>query len=290
MLAIRAAKPFHRSGWIYEEKVDGWRLFAYKDGAHVRVVSRNGVDHTARFPELATAVSKLRPVRLVLDGEVGVFDEKLISQFHFLHDPDPAIVCTPPILMAFDCLWIGDRDLRSKSLRERRALLEETVTDSNLIFPIRRLPADGLEAWKLVQQHGYEGLVAKDRESVYRAGESRSWVKVKIRQEGQFVVGGIGETADGAPRLFIGQIVKDELVYRGAVEIGVGRRLVEELLKRAAQQRTSPFKGLRLRRAIWLQPTVAVEVSYGRIMQGWLREPACRGLMESRARLHGRSA
>ena len=81
--------------------MDGWRLVLYKDGPRVRVLSRNGVDHTARFPELAAAVGKLLPARLILDGEVGVFDEQLISQFHLLHDPDPAIVCTPPILMAF---------------------------------------------------------------------------------------------------------------------------------------------------------------------------------------------
>jgi hypothetical protein len=100
MLAVRGSKPFHRPGWIYEEKVDGWRMLAYKDGEHVRLVSRHGVDHTARFPELAAAIGKLRPGRLVLDGEIAVFDEKLVSQFHLLNDPTPDVLATPPIFTA----------------------------------------------------------------------------------------------------------------------------------------------------------------------------------------------
>jgi bifunctional non-homologous end joining protein LigD len=60
--------PFHRDGWVYEEKVDGWRMLAYKDGARVRLISRNAVDHTARFRELAAAIAKLRADVLVLDG------------------------------------------------------------------------------------------------------------------------------------------------------------------------------------------------------------------------------
>src|SRR5206468_11449908 len=144
-------------------------------------------------------------------------------------------------------------------------------------LPVRRLPADGLEAWRLVKDHGYEGLVAKDEASPYQAGESRSWVKVKVRQDGRFLVGGIGETADRAPRLFVGEKREGQLVYRGAVELSVGRALVDELLKQGRQCQTSPFENLRSRRVTWLEPTVAVEVSYVRLQQGWLRGPACRG-------------
>jgi bifunctional non-homologous end joining protein LigD len=68
-------EPFHRDGWVYEEKVDGYRMLAYKDGARVRLVSRSGVDHTKRFPELAAAVTALPGRTLVLDGEVAIFDK-----------------------------------------------------------------------------------------------------------------------------------------------------------------------------------------------------------------------
>ena len=66
--------PFHRAGWVYEEKVDGYRMLAYKDGDRVRLVSRNGVHHTRRYADVAAAVARLRPSTLVLDGELAVFD------------------------------------------------------------------------------------------------------------------------------------------------------------------------------------------------------------------------
>jgi ATP-dependent DNA ligase len=69
-------EPFQRDGWVYEEKVDGWRMLAYKDGERVRLVSRNGRDHTRRFADLAAAVAKLTGRTLVLDGEVAIYDQQ----------------------------------------------------------------------------------------------------------------------------------------------------------------------------------------------------------------------
>ena len=74
-------EPFRRAGWVYEEKVDGWRIVAYKDGDRVRLVRRNGVDHTRRFRGLAAAVAKPSARTLVLDGEVAIYDQQLRSRF-----------------------------------------------------------------------------------------------------------------------------------------------------------------------------------------------------------------
>jgi len=98
-------EPCHREGWIYEEKVDGWRLLAYKDRQRVRLVSRNGRDLTRRFAGVAAAIAKLSARSLVLDGEVAIFDERLRSRFEWLREPDPAAVATPPMLMVFDLLY-----------------------------------------------------------------------------------------------------------------------------------------------------------------------------------------
>jgi bifunctional non-homologous end joining protein LigD len=91
-------KPFHRPGWVYEEKVDGWRIVAYKAGGHVRLVSRKGVEHTARFPDLVKAVAALPGTALVLDGEVAVFDERLVSRFDLLGDSGSDVPTTRPAL------------------------------------------------------------------------------------------------------------------------------------------------------------------------------------------------
>jgi bifunctional non-homologous end joining protein LigD len=105
-------KPFHRPGWVYEEKYDGWRMLAFKDGLRVRLISRQGVDYTERFRELAAAVAALKAPTLILDGEVCVFDKNLISQFHLLDRSVSEEPCTPPVFMAFDCLHVHGLDVR----------------------------------------------------------------------------------------------------------------------------------------------------------------------------------
>lgn len=90
-------EPFHRAGWVYEEKVDGWRIMAYKDSDRVRLVSRNGVDHTRRFADIAAAMSKLSARTLVLDGEVAIYDDQLRSRFAWLRYAVPS----PPRPLAY---------------------------------------------------------------------------------------------------------------------------------------------------------------------------------------------
>jgi bifunctional non-homologous end joining protein LigD len=178
MQPTQVRQPFHRDGWVYEEKIDGWQTLAYKDGRTVRLESRNGVDHTRRFPELAAAVAALPSRTLVLDGEVAVFDYQLRSRFEWLRDPDPEQVATPPLLMVFDLLYRAGRDQTKRPPRERRARLEEIVAGAERIFP--RLTSNRLVAWGEVLQDGFEGYVAKDEASPYVGGVTRSWLKVKV--------------------------------------------------------------------------------------------------------------
>jgi bifunctional non-homologous end joining protein LigD len=173
------ARPFHREGWVYEEKYDGWRLVAHKADDQVRLVSRNGLDHTRRFPELAAAITALPAPRLVLDGEVAIFDAQLISRFEWLRHRSREAVATPPIYMAFDVLHVGGQDLRPLPLRARREVLEGLLADQRVLFPARRLASGGLEAWAEVERRGYEGLVAKDETPPYVGGRTLSWLKVK---------------------------------------------------------------------------------------------------------------
>ena len=120
MAATQLPRPFHRPGWIYEEKVDGWRVLAYKDAAGVRLVSRNARDLTRRFRELAAAVAALEPPTLLLDGEIAVFDRQLLSRFEWLRGRPTDAAATRPTLIAFDCLYARGKDLRARALRVRR--------------------------------------------------------------------------------------------------------------------------------------------------------------------------
>jgi len=128
MAPTQVARPFHHAGWVYEEKVDGWRVLAYKDVTGVRLVSRNGRDLTRRFAELAAAVAGLEPPTVLLDGEVAVFDRQLISRFEWLPGRPKDEAATPPILIAFDCLYARGKDLRERPLRARRAAWLRTAS------------------------------------------------------------------------------------------------------------------------------------------------------------------
>jgi len=181
MHATELPKPFHRDGWVYEEKYDGWRMVAEKVSNQVRLTSRNGLDHTKRFPEVVKAVEELDAPSLIIDGEIAIFDRQLISRFEWLRARPRNEVATPPIYMVFDLLDLGGEDLRTRPLRERRQALEQLAADCQLVMPTRRLPANGLKAWEEVLRGNYEGMVAKDPTSAYTPGRTLSWLKVKQR-------------------------------------------------------------------------------------------------------------
>jgi bifunctional non-homologous end joining protein LigD len=154
----------------------------YKTGDTVNLVSRQGLDHTARFRGIAAAVTALPYENVILDGEVAVFDEHLISRFEWLRGTKQSDVATPPIFIAFDALLINGQDLRQLPLTERRKVVEDVSEDQSLILPVRRLALDGMEAWGEVLRRGYEGLVAKDERSAYVEGRTLAWRKVKVQK------------------------------------------------------------------------------------------------------------
>jgi bifunctional non-homologous end joining protein LigD len=273
-----SSAPFQRPGWVYEEKIDGWRIVAYKDGANVRLIGRRGVDHRDRFPEIAAVIAALSATRLILDGEVAIFDEQLVSRFHLLWDRTPAVPATPPLFMAFDCLYVNGHDLRARPLHERRSTLEEEIRDQRLVLPVRRLAADGLEAWAEVQRRGYEGLVAKEENAPYQ--RSTRWLKTKLRQAGRFVIGGVAMARAGHQGgVLVGEWDGRRLLYRGFVDLGLSRGALDTLRTDAQPiaRPTSPFADLsRRRETVWLEPELEAEVSYGRIVGGQLRDPVLR--------------
>jgi bifunctional non-homologous end joining protein LigD len=174
------ARPFHRDGWVYEEKVDGYRILAHKAADRVRLISRHAKNLTARFPELAAAIARLAPETLVLDGEVAVYDKRRVSRFEWMRRSPRDAVASPPIFMVFDLLQLEGQDVRHEPLRIRRERVERVLDGTpGVVLPIRRLADHGLKEWQQVLEHEWEGLVAKDPESSYVGGRSPKWLKVK---------------------------------------------------------------------------------------------------------------
>jgi bifunctional non-homologous end joining protein LigD len=172
-------RPIHKDGWVYEEKVDGWRMLAFKDAGRVRLISRAGRDHTKRFQQIVDALTDLQPDAFTLDGEVAVFDRELVSRFEWLRHLTQGDLATPPLYMVFDLLQMGEQDYRAEPLRIRWQALEKLVKRQALILPARRLSPNGFAAWTEVLHRGWEGYVAKDPESPYIGGRTLKWLKVK---------------------------------------------------------------------------------------------------------------
>ncbi len=121
------SRPIHHAGWVYEEKVDGWRMVATKAEGAVHLVSRNGLDHTKRFPDLVKALTALKSATFTLDGEVLVYDEDLVSHFEWLRHLNHGALSTPLMFMVFDLLQLGAHDYRPEPLRVRRTALKKLV-------------------------------------------------------------------------------------------------------------------------------------------------------------------
>jgi bifunctional non-homologous end joining protein LigD len=116
----------------------------------------------AELPERLRGDAALPGMPLVLDREVAVFDERLVSRFDLLGEPGSDVATTRPVYIAFDVLHARGRDLRARPLEERRDVLERLVDGAHLVFPVRRLSGDGHQAWKEVLARGIEGYVGED--------------------------------------------------------------------------------------------------------------------------------
>lgn len=230
MLATLVAEPFDEPGWVYEEKYDGDRMLAYKEGTRVRLLSRNGKDRTSRFPKIVTAIGKLRAATLLLDGEVVIFDPQGVSRFQLLQQDKGE-----PVYAVFDCLFVDGKDLRHQALAARRAALEKIVSSKGVLRLSRRLATNGLAAYQIAKRSGYEGLVAKDLASHYVGKRSKSWLKVKVHQEDEFVI--VGYTSPEGSRLHFGALLlgayeHGKLRYVGKVGTGFDAKTLATLHER----------------------------------------------------------
>jgi bifunctional non-homologous end joining protein LigD len=288
MLATLIPKPFQKEGWVYEEKYDGYRILAYKEGSRVILLSRNAKERTATFPTVAQAVAALPARSLLLDGEVVAFDRKGVSRFQLLQD-----LQTEPAYAVFDCLYLNGRDLRGEPLSARRAALERVVpvgAKGAKLFPSHRLVRNGLAAFNLAKRKGYEGVVAKDESAPYVEGRSGKWVKFKVHQEEEFVIAGYTAPAGSRQHfgaLLLGAFEHGQLRYVGKVGTGFSHeslarlfRLFQPLVRSRPSLADPPSE----RRVTYLAPRLVAQIAF----QEWtadrkLRQPVFLGLRDDKS-------
>ena len=246
MAATLTQDRFTGADWIFERKIDGIRLVAFKQGSDVRLYSRTR--NLQHLPSIAAAVAKLPVTDAILDGELPW--EAGIDGYH-----------------VFDVVWLDGRDVRRLTLVERRALLAALPLDP----PLYRVPQlDDPEPWERARVEGWEGVMAKRRDSPYEHRRSKHWLKMKCELTHDFVVGGFTDPQGGRVgfgALLVGYYDGDDFVFAGKVGTGFDTGLLTELRARfdAAVVDRTPFTratGLPRVREHWVRPEVVVEVAF----------------------------
>ena len=246
MAATLTQERFAGPEWIFERKFDGIRLLAFKNGSQVRLFSRNRLPQD--IPSIVDAVAKLPVHDVILDGEITWGRDN--RGYH-----------------VFDIMWLEGRAVTSLTLDERRALLKQLPFRA----PLQRVASlEEARPWEHACNEGWEGVIAKRRDSVYEHRRSKHWLKMKCEASQEFVVGGFTDPQGarvGLGALLVGYFEGDDFVFAGKVGTGFDTKLLLELRARldSIEIAKPPFTravGLPRIRAHWVRPKVVVEVAF----------------------------
>ena len=273
MAATLTRERFTGPDWIFERKLDGIRSLAFKQGSTVRLLSRNRLEQNGRYPDFVAALAALPVQEVILDGEaLGDWGARQGSGYHL-----------------FDVLWLDGRDLRPLPLEQRR----EILCALPLAPPLHLLErvADAAP-WERACQQGWEGVIAKRRDSPYEHRRSPHWLKMKCEATQELVIGGFTEPRGsrvGLGALLVGYYQGDDFMFAGKVGTGFDTRLLLELRARldAIEIPDAPFTralGLPRLGVHWVRPELVVQVAFMEwTVHGKLRHPRLLGLREDKS-------
>lgn len=286
MLITEELQPFDDPAYLYELKFDGIRCLAYCDGAMVDLRNKRGLALLPIFPELTKISENIRG-RCILDGELVVMTdgkpdfERLQSRAMMGNHVKIGMAASkhPASYVAFDLIYRDDRELTGVPLEERKAMLVESVRENNRIA-VSRIYDKGIDLFKLTEQQGLEGIVAKRKGSQYFYGKrSRDWVKIKNLVDEDFVACGYIDKGGGVTSLVLGKDAGGTLHYEGHVTLGVAKRGLEQF----GQARHAPFATVPPgnESAVWFAYMPICTVVYmERTSNGGMRQPRFKGFKE----------
>jgi DNA ligase D-like protein (predicted ligase) len=233
MLLLRTDRlPDDPARWAYQLKLDGYRAVAFKVGGEVHLRSRNDKDFNARYPAVVRGLAKL-PSDTVIDGELIALGDDGRPSFNALQNYGSA--STPILYFVFDVMVFEGRDVKTETLDSRRELLEQRIVPK-LAEPVRYVGTLGANLRDLVHSvkaQGLEGLVAKRRDSRYEAGlRSGAWMKMRINQGQEFVIGGYTVGTKTFDALIFGYYEGDRLIYAARTRNGFTPAVREQLSKK----------------------------------------------------------
>jgi len=289
MLATPTEKAFDNPDWVFEIKWDGYRAIAFIEDGRVRLMSRTQNDLTAQFPELSSLPQFVKSQRAILDGEIVALDEEGGPSFSLMQQRTgfrsgkrrlPRREGVPVIYYAFDLLYLDGFDLRRVALEQRKQLLQERIEagKGEVVHYSDHYAEKGLDLFEAAKQRGLEGILAKKRSGIYEEKRSRDWLKIKITQRQECVVGGY--TDPEGSREYFGALVlglydqKGRLIHVGQVGTGFDHKMLKEMFARLQPLKTkqNPFYGEigGLRKVQFVRPELVAEIKFAE----WTHETA----------------
>ncbi len=291
MLATPVAKAFNGPDWVFEIKWDGYRAVAFIEDGRVRLVSRSQNDLTGQFPELSSLPQFVKVENAILDGEIVALDEEGRPSFSLMQQRTgfrpgkprlPGREGVPLVYYAFDLLYLDGFDLRGVALEQRKQLLQERIVPGQLVHFSDHYAEKGLDLLEAAKQRGLEGIVAKKRNGVYEEKRSRDWLKIKITQRQECVIGGY--TDPEGSRNYFGALVlglydrQGRLIHVGQVGTGFDQKALKEMfaLMQPLATKQNPFYGEigGLRKVHFVRPELVAEVKFAE----WTHETAEGGM------------
>jgi len=279
MLAESIEKPFDGEDWLFEIKWDGYRAIAFIENGKVRLVSRNQNELTPRYPELNDMASFIKAKNAILDGEVVALDEDGRASFSLMQQRTgfrpggrrgAANADIPVLYYAFDLLYLDGQDWRRVALEERKKKLAALIISGDALRFSDHYEKHGKAIFEIAQQRKLEGILAKKKASFYEERRSHEWLKIKIRQRVDCVVGGYTEpegTRAHFGSLVLGLYDKGKrLIHVGQVGSGFDQELLNHISKllEKIETKKNPFHGgvEALRKVSWVKPELVAEVEY----------------------------
>ncbi len=287
MLATAVDAPFDDPRWLFEVKWDGYRSLCYVEGERIRFLSRNHLDLGKKFPELVAARAEIAAQTAVIDGEILALNPQGKPNFQLLQNaagfrPGPRPPEQPLLIFyVFDLLYCNGRDLRNEPLLHRKGLLSQIIDGQGRIRFSDHVEGKGRLLFEQVREQGMEGIIAKDGRSKYEQRRSKRWLKIKLAQTLDAVIGGY--TAGRGSRSHFGALILglydgSALHHLGNVGGGFSEDVLQQLHERMKALRTdkSPFGTAPQAQesAQWVRPELVCEVRFTEMTAaGKLRHP-----------------
>lgn len=255
MLARLTEKYFSDPKWLFERKLDGERCLAFKNGNKVALKSRNNKDLNPSYPELLRAVKKLKFRQAVLDGEIIAFSKggatsfELISRRFGVKTKEGVRASGVKVhFYIFDLPYLNGYDLTGLPLEERKKMLKKAASFKNPLALTTHVYGQGEKYHKKACLAGWEGVIAKRRDSPYAHKRSSDWLKFKCSIGQELVIGGWTEPRGsrvGFGALLVGYYKKGKLMYAGKVGTGFDTAELKDILKKLKklESKRKPFAG-----------------------------------------------